>query len=745
MDLVLKYQDKTCTFSDIVLRDFNVPVVNEVELDFQIEPAIWFKSLIIESIVIDCNLRNVFWQSKRQDCSGSNQPTVKSIFDDVRLDECELFNSVINLLKTSEKKPSKTDILSREILRILHVHVFPAIILHKEDHENLREALSVVEEQILQIGEQMMSKDKEILEREIVLHEHRESSFKTENFGDKKYLKKCSEQFLKEILDDTNRDIRVLTDKLITFQSRVDMTGNPVTDDAKMNLLEWRKTRDEVQSTILKLQCIRESVNKNVTHRKKKNKKVVSNLIHETYIELKEKLRCDKCVIEHLFDRKVKTTSVREAIIQACSDLLTSGEATGCEISRSGTIVSTDILPSSNKPTKWLTLTDRIISLLTNTCEISEIYKHFFANTVKKITEFLGERAIFDRKRDDNIPFFIDSTDYTIPPRKEKPMQNGNAYENVRQEENKSDSPHLGFTSMLKEDITQHIYEQCQLLVRLLSTGNCSDKKTQGNQISTNTVWIVYELQLCLHLIEPLSTLYEYIYQEKATEMFSFISSKSLEDLGVQEQWIRGTTVDNTEGNSLACEAKRNKCFKTNIAIVSMKSGSTFTLLKLCENDEDLRCFFNISSNEDTPAPIDLSNTREDISNGILKTEDCVTAGFKPVSRELDTMIRSKSIMGKLRSITRANRMTSECVTQIKAKYCGISDDNAINAEDMLAGTICVLSILDRHMFKQVFAHVNLVNDLIPPFMMGSIQDWSLTNFYCAFQNISCQMESKHT
>jgi hypothetical protein len=32
-----------------------------------------------------------------------------------------------------------------------------------------------VEEQILQIGEQMMSKDKEILEREIVLHEHREN------------------------------------------------------------------------------------------------------------------------------------------------------------------------------------------------------------------------------------------------------------------------------------------------------------------------------------------------------------------------------------------------------------------------------------------------------------------------------------------------------------------------------------------------------------------------------------------
>jgi hypothetical protein len=98
------------------------------------------------------------------------------------------------------------------------------------------------------------------------------------------------------------------------------MTGNPVTDDAKMNLLEWRKTRDEVQSTILKLQRIRESVNKNVAHRKKKNKKVVSNLIHETYIELKEKLRCDKCAIEHLFDRKVKTTSVREAIIQACSE-----------------------------------------------------------------------------------------------------------------------------------------------------------------------------------------------------------------------------------------------------------------------------------------------------------------------------------------------------------------------------------------------------------------------------------------
>lgn len=745
MDLVLKYQDKTCTFSDIVLRDFNVPVVNEVELDFQIEPAIWFKSLIIESIVIDCNLRNVFWKSKRHDCSGSCQPTAKSIFDDARLDECELFDSVINLVKTSEKKPIKTDILSREILRILHVHVLPAIILQKEDHENLREALSVVEEQILQIGEQMMSKDKDIMESETVLHEHRESLFKTENFGDKKYLEKCNENFLKEILDDTNRDIRALTDDLLKFQSRVDMTGNPVTDDAKMNLLEWRKARDKVQSTILKLQCIRESVNKNVTHRKKKKKKVVHNLVHETYIELKEKLRQDKCVIEHLFHRKVKTTSVREAIIQTCNDLLTSGEATGCEISRSGTILSTDILRSSYKPSTWLTLTDRIIQLLTNTCEISEKYKHFYTNTLKKITDFLAERAIFDRKRDDNIPFFLDSTDYTIPPRKEKPMQNGNAYENVRPEVNKSDSPHLGFTSMLKEDITQHIYEQCQLLVRLLSMENCSDKKTQGNQISKNTVWIEYEFQLYLYLIEPLSTLYEYIYQEKATEMFSYISNKSLEDLGVQELWFRGTTVDNTEGNSLACVPKRNKCFEINVAIVSMKSGSTFTLRKLCENDEDLRCFFDISSNEDTHAPIDLFNTKEDIPNSKSKTDEGVTVGFKPVSRELDNMIRSKSIMGKLRSITRANRMTSECVTQMKAKHCGISDDNAINAEDMLTGTMCVLSILDRHIFKQVFAHVNLVNDLIPPFMMGSIQDWSLTNFYCAFQNISCQMESKHT
>ena len=86
--------------------------------------------------------------------------------------------------------------------------------------------------------------------------------------------------------------------------------------------------------------------------------------------------------------------------------------------------------------------------------------------------------------------------------------------------------------------------------------------------------------------------------------------------------------------------------------------------------------------------------------------------------------------------------MVSDSAESLKSEHCGCDDDVALNAEDMLASITCVLTFLEASTFEKLYSHVHLVNDFIPPFMMGSVQDWSLTNFYCAFQNFVSNMES---
>lgn len=724
MDLVLKYRDKICNFSGIVLRDFNVPVVNNIELDIQVEPAIWFKSLLIESILIDCDLKNVFWQMK-------DSPTKRSIFDDSRLEECELFNSAINLISPSNKKPNKSDNMAKEIFRILHLHILPAIILQKEDLPTLNGILSDVENRISQINKQMVTKDTKIQETENILREKRETLLKTENFLNQDILMKCNEAFLAGILEDLNPDIKILNNKLVTLQNCVDMSREPVTDDGKIKQLEWRQKRDEVQSSILKFQSTREAINTNILVRrkkKKKPKKIVFNEAHESYMEIREQVRCDKSIIKTLFEEKVKTMSVREAIIQACNDLVTAGETTGCDLPKGGERISTDILGSSVKPKKWLTLNEKILSLLEKESSVvTQAYKNFCSTTTHRMKEFLDERALFD-KRNADIPFFISMSEYALPPRKDKNKPSVNSYENVNQSDD-DESPMIRFTQMLKGDVTQHIHEQCQLLVQQLSKRKGSEKST-CNEISMNKVWDFYEQHLYQQLMKPLSEVYEYVYKNKAEEIMLFISGKTLKDLDMQEPWLQREPNDKSKENKLTHCKVGSHCFQKSVSIVSMRNVGNYTVRQLCESSD--------------PLQIDSDMKDDMYAEGVkMESSDCSSDTFKNVNKVLEYMIHSKTIMGKLKSITRANRMTSEYVYRMKSRYCGYyNDDNAINAEDMLAGTIYVLSKLDGNMFKQLYAHVHLVNDLLPPFMMGSIQDWSLTNFFCAFQCLSCQMAS---
>jgi hypothetical protein len=128
MNLYLKHGKKISTVTSIYLKDFHIPAVGTVEIDHTVEPAIWFNSLIIDSMYIDCDSRNVFWREKSQDDNTESELEESSpfvpqmntaIYDDGDCENFELFDAVVKLLKAIEHKTFSEGQRAQEILRIL--------------------------------------------------------------------------------------------------------------------------------------------------------------------------------------------------------------------------------------------------------------------------------------------------------------------------------------------------------------------------------------------------------------------------------------------------------------------------------------------------------------------------------------------------------------------------------------------------------------------------------------------------
>lgn len=723
MELDLKYRGKTWHYSDISLKDFFIPVVDSTELDFQIEPAIWFKSLIIKSVVIDCDVRNIFWESV------DKQAHQRIVFEDNRLEESELFVSAISLTQICDTKQC-----AKEILRILHLHVLPAIVLRKVDQPPLILALETVEDAISSVNKLTVQTDKDISKSESDLKEMRDLLIANDDFEHKKFLKHCNENFLARFLEDINREIRAMTDKLLTFPSVTEMTSTEkLHRDTDPSKSAWKKRRDELQTAILRFQRVQGTIKAFLNKKKKKSKKSKTEYRedHEAYVALKRKIADDKSFMGSLLERKVKVTSVREAITQAISDLKASGESTGLYVTSFGEPSPTDILGNkTTKPKKWITLNERIQSILNDTMnDISKNFQLFYKTTTRKIEGFLSEQAMIERKKEENVPFFMPLSEYTLPPRKAKQVPKGNDYANISADQDLN-SPFKRFSQLIKGEVMQHTYDQCQLLVKTLSKQS-PNKKVNGSKISLNNTWVFYELQLYQQLIHPLCDLYEYIHKDKAKELMGFLVGKTPVDLGVVEPWL--VCRDDTRHN-----IGTNKHYQENVAIVARKSGEARAIADIYESDDELKEFFDNSVDSDYFSSCETINTIDQVE---VKQSKCQER-FIPVNNEIKNMLRSRSVMGKLKNIGKVSRMVSDCASSLKAEYCGCQDDDAINAEDMLASIICVLTFLEGPTFEKLYSHVHLVNDFIPPFMMGSVQDWALTNFYCAFQNIVSNMES---
>ncbi|XP_076091645.1 uncharacterized protein LOC143063398 [Mytilus galloprovincialis] len=786
MNLYLQHGKKLSIISGIHLKNFHTPAVEQIEIDHTVEPAIWFKTLIINSVLIECDVRNVYWREK---CKHGEPETAfdtestrvvprmtRAVYDEGDCEDFELFDSVVKLLNKIESKSLSEGQRAQEILRILHLYVLPEIVLKLQDVTLLQDALENVEHSIGIISEDIQRKDRGICLTENSLRTQRDKLFSLDNFESEKYLFTCNDNFLREVLVDVEKDIESMNYELESRQAEVERIRDAVTDEGKENLKKNRNVRDDIFLSIQKYQSVRETI-KNVTvreNRSKRRSKVKPNVFHEIYLELKGRLLKEKKIVKNCCDQKLKIASVREAIAQVRDELLQRGESYGFETSRDGPGTSTDVLESSEeKPSKWQTVEDKVKGILFDGSSGPALaFKAFCDSVTTKITAFRKENEFFLNSRDpdetsikgngeDNDEFvnisYLDSI----------------AIQHSQTLDNRISSGYRPFTNAIKEDILKHIEEQSQWLMTTIDIDSYMEKGKLLNVELPHKVWICYEVQLYGQIMNPLAQLYYDSYSDVANKLYEFLLKKSLLELDIDESWLNeeciGSQTGPFESISETCSsavAKKGASLKSGLSI-TLGRMTLDELYQSAKNDcQNIPSFIDCPLDDESNSDVfynqeEGKSNRSSLSeNGLDKSSDInennraslyakvsgeeptINEVLQPAGKELDHCVETAAVVEKLKCMTRAYRLVNRKVTKLKSRNRRSSIEGMVCCDEILSASIVLLTLLRKENFVQLYSHLNLMIDLMPSFLTGSVHDCSLTNFYSSFQYLTDKMVS---
>jgi hypothetical protein len=768
MNLYLKHGKKLSTVTSIYLKDFHIPAVGTVEIDHTVEPAIWFKSLIIDSMYIDCDSRNVFWREKSQDDNTESEleepsPFVprmtRAIYDDGDCEDFELFDAVVKLLKAIEHKTFSEVQRAQEILRILHLYILPELVLKTRDVTLLQDALEMVEGQIATTSKSILGKNSGICLTEKSLKAQRDKLYTENNFESETYLKTCNADFLGELLYDVERDIESLNYDLSSQQSEVDRLREAVTDEGRDKLQRIRQARDEIFKSIQKYQAIRETI-KNVTVRapSKKHNKCKRNHYHEKYLELKGRLLKEKQSVKILCEQKLKMASVREAIVQVRDELLQKEESYGFQTSREGHGTSTDVLElNNNKPSKWQTVEDKVKTIVHDgTSGPSMSLKSFCESINTKMKALMKEHDFCNLSADDpskeNGMADGDSDEFEYISYTEGPVNKQES--NFHVKEGRISSGYRPYTHTIKEDILRHIKEQSRWLMDSLEMESYTEKGKLSIQLPQK-VSACYESQLYNQIMTPLSQLYYLSYVDFASKLKEFIAKKSLIELGIDEPWLN----DEMPTPPVAIKQKFHEHEEVSMALKdsSLKSGLSLTLRRMtldelyqsaekeCDDipdslhspfDDDIYGGCDMQNLEDVSRSsiISIATGQESTRSSIIVEIETVAEVMEPACHAFGHCVQATSVVEKMKTFTKGYRLLNNKVCRLKSMYRRGSVDSMVCCDEILSASIVLLTLLRKEEFVQIYSNLNLMIDLMPSFLIGSVHDCSLTNFYSAYQ-----------
>ncbi|KAK6979664.1 hypothetical protein BgiMline_020650 [Biomphalaria glabrata] len=364
------------------------------------ESALWFKTLAIDTIYIDCNKRLIFWVPVLNDVdpgivsmrksAPADSPSetfipsnATALFEDSSHYEFDaslkdMMGKCTEIVKNYLKKKISTEDFNKKIAHILHVYILKSVTFSEEHLYSLNRAKSLIEERLKKAEMSIVDVADNIDKLNKCLNALMASVLQQENLESELYLRTCDKEFLRVFLNRTEGELERQNLMLEAEQSKVNWAKS--NEDVGWKIEELQEKRNKLFKDIEKLIKVREAI-KNVISRKEKTKRkvknadTVPNCFHNIFVEINRRISVETLALDALCNDKVNISAAREATVAAIIELSTSGRNSNRE-TKFDPDDCTDFLPGTEhveKPDMWLTFQERVTRVLEHTA--SEPYK----------------------------------------------------------------------------------------------------------------------------------------------------------------------------------------------------------------------------------------------------------------------------------------------------------------------------------------------------------------------------------
>ncbi|XP_050405624.1 uncharacterized protein LOC126821265 [Patella vulgata] len=572
-------------------------------------------------------------------------------------------------------------------------------------------------------------------------------------------------------------------------------TGDVIESELKLLRIERDESHKALEKLQVVRENIK-NVIKRQNHSKitRKRFKITQNVFHDIYRELSIRLQEQKEEMHKLVIQKIKITAVREAIKNSLKELNRDGLSPSQPRTSytDGSEYSTNMLGTDEKPADWMTIDDRVKKLLSSLeCEPLRTHSDGIHLILEKTEAALSEMSQFGLRIEigddlqgrsrlssigietefNSLNSMGDNLDANISASEADCdfLRNMGEASRTRRSQVKSLSVSMCeqlselSTSSIKpaisdivQDFLNHIDKMCRLFFNYFPN---------VEQRHFNKLWISYEAIFCERVIKKLMELYFSVYKGPCHTLYRSLVKLSISEFVIDDQFFQMVmrqsfeSLSEFEESAMSSTEAKLDFQDSNSDMMSLTSSEIHFEISKCTSEQlynstDQECGQNLSEVHNILDPACCFKTSPSIDSLTSLTEDTIgqeigvsgrpeyhtsksveqcykEAIEKLLSPAKDMIIKAiegKSILEKLRHVTKAFAFMNNQLSRIN------SGQNSVCCDDMITITTALILDLDCDMFTNLYSTINLLIDLKPPFLSGSVHDFCLTTFFGAYQ-----------
>ena len=486
---------------------------------------------------------------------------------DVNADE--LFDAassiVVELENNVDETEHETVIVSakQNLLRLLHVFILPKLPLQTCDLGSIRTVLSLVEDEQKDVKTKTANKDRLRKSAEKSLEKQMLDLLKHHDFSSLRSVASCNYEFLKEFLNQLERDIATSNDIMLEFETEISPLRSCTSENDLQKLNSLRNKREKALTRLNDSVIARETI-KNVISRHHVDKKYLSreSSVHPDHMVFME----TACRFENVNDEikglttvMNKLTSVKEAALDVKGEIEEKGESCGHFVSKS----DFKFHPKTETD-EWNSLSEKIDSLISaKPLGFKNKHKKFCKKIMSKC------QKLFNSSKS-HSSCGLESSEKSCDLERSLSLSPDVLH-------NYGNKPNSALQGICGE-VIKHISGMTEMFAEELYKKPASDVR----QSVLENIYICYESHVSRELMPILHQLYENSYKQQCESLCRWISQKSLSQTLIAKVDPSLSDLDSIVVTAEASESESYPGFETFEALMKTETEtmSVFTKLK---------------------------------------------------------------------------------------------------------------------------------------------------------------------